>query len=71
MSTNGSLQLDINSSNRMTLGAVDSRSISNQHFDGLLSEVRMWSEARTADQVSNDAKFRLQEVNLKDSLVGY
>ena len=70
-STNGSPPLDINSSNRMTLGAVDSESISNQHFDGLLSEVRMWSVARTAEQVSNDAKFRLQEVNLKDSLIGY
>jgi hypothetical protein len=31
----------------------------------------MWSVARTAEQVSNDAKFRLQEVNLKDSLIGY
>ncbi|KFY45398.1 hypothetical protein V494_00976 [Pseudogymnoascus sp. VKM F-4513 (FW-928)] len=70
-STDGNPPLNINSSNRITLGAVDSDSISNQHFDGLLSEVRLWNEARTAEQVSNDANFRVQEVNLKDSMIGY
>ncbi|KAJ5668787.1 Concanavalin A-like lectins/glucanase [Penicillium macrosclerotiorum] len=70
-STNGSPPLNINSSDRMMVGAVDSSSIDNQHYDGLLSEVRFWSEARTPHQIPMDVRFRLQADSIKSSLIGY
>ncbi|RLL98934.1 hypothetical protein CFD26_107768 [Aspergillus turcosus] len=71
LSTNGSPPLNINSSSRMTVGAVDSTSISNQHYDGLLAEVRFWNEARTPNQISVNANGRLQVDSIKSTLIGY
>ncbi|PGH17425.1 hypothetical protein AJ80_04795 [Polytolypa hystricis UAMH7299] len=71
-STNGSPPLSINSSDRMTLGAVDSSSsISNQHYDGLLCEVRFWNVARTTDEIHVHASARVQQSDMKNTLIGY
>lgn len=70
-STNGDPPLNINSSDRLTLGAVDSSSISNQHYDGQLSEVRLWNVARTAEQTQIYSRSRLDANGLDNSLIGY
>ncbi|RYP60556.1 hypothetical protein DL769_008066 [Monosporascus sp. CRB-8-3] len=64
--------LNVDSTDRLTIGTVDQTvSSGNQFFTGNLAEIRLWSVARTADDISQYFRFRLSPGDMTSSLVGY
>ncbi|BAU27761.1 ricin-type beta-trefoil lectin protein [Aneurinibacillus soli] len=61
--------LDVNNSMRLVIGATDQMQEPNNHFSGLLTEIRVWNYAREINDILNYMNIKLS--GDEDGLVGY
>ena len=61
--------LDVNNNIRLLIGEVDQRQQPHQHYQKLLSEVRLWNTARSLAQIFQSMHVKLREDKI--NLVGY
>ena len=69
MDGNSDSPMNVNSTARLTVGSVDPLGYANKFFNGLMAEVRLWDEARSAEDISSSMRSRLNPMT--PNLIGY